>query len=113
MLYDKGLLKAMKDKYRRVGYSVANDGRGCLWILADSWFVGLRNEIVSNDVKSLIVLHFGRMPEVGAAMNVRKGEEPNAEITDTVLSVPHMLMQCETEDVFRVTPVRIGQCVIF
>lgn len=56
MIYEKGLIKAMKDKYKAGGYSVADDGNGILWIVADMWFAGIQKEKVSNDVKSVIVL---------------------------------------------------------
>lgn len=36
MIYEKGLIKAMKDEYRAGGYSVADDGNGRLWIVADT-----------------------------------------------------------------------------
>lgn len=113
MLYEKGLLKAMKDEYNRGGYSVADDGNGRLWIVANTWFVGIRKQSVSNDVKSVIVLHFGRMPEESGAMNVKKGEDPNAELMDNVLTVPDMLVTAEPEGKFRVTPVRLGDRIMF
>ena len=56
MIYEKGLIKAMKDEYKAGGYSVADDGNGILWIVADMWFAGIRKGNVSNDVKSVIVL---------------------------------------------------------
>lgn len=113
MIYEKGLIKAMKDEYRAGGYSVADDGNGRLWIVADTWFAGILKQSVSNDVKSVIVLHFGRMPEENSAMNVKRGEEPNAELMDNVLAVPDMLISAETDGKFRVTPVRIGDRVMF
>lgn len=113
MIYEKGLIKAMKDEYRTRGYSVADDGNGRLWIVADTWFAGIWKQNVSNDVKSVIVLHFGRMPEENGAMNVHKGEDPNAELMDNVLAVPDMLITADPEGKFRVTPVRLGDRVMF
>lgn len=113
MIYEKGLIKAMKDEYRRTGYSVADDGKGRLWIVANTWFAGIRKQSVSNDVKSVIVLHFGRMPEENGAMNVCKGEDPNAELMDNVLAVPNMLVEAVPDGRFFVTPVRLGDRVMF
>nr|DAL39431.1 MAG TPA_asm: hypothetical protein [Caudoviricetes sp.] len=112
MIYEKGLIKAMKDEYKAGGYSVADDGNGILWIVADMWFAGIRKGKVSNDVKSVIVLHFGQMPEGHSAMYVSKDKDPNTEIIDTVLSVPQMLAEAEDQGVFRLTLLRIGNRVV-
>lgn len=112
MIYEKGLLKAMKELYKSYGYSVANE-HGTLWIVGDSWYVGLRGYCISNDVKSLIVLHFGVMPSNGQAMKVHKGADPQIETMDTLLSGVRELEAADIGPEYRVTPVRLGERVVF
>lgn len=112
MIYEKGLLKAMKELYKSYGYSVAND-RGTLWIVSDSWYVGLRGYCISNDIKSLIVLHFGTMPTNGQAMEVHRGADPQMETMHTLLSGVRELEAADIGPEYRVTPVRLGDRVVF
>lgn len=56
MIYEKGLIRAMKQAYRDGGYDVAVTENGVL-IQADGWGVEIMGEVVPNSVKSLIVLH--------------------------------------------------------
>lgn len=112
MIYEKGLLKAMKELYKSCGYSVANE-HGTLWIVSDSWYVGLRGNCISNDVKSLIVLHFGVMPGSGQAMKVHKGEDPQIVTVAVLLAEVQDMEDAEPEQEYRVTPVRLGDRVVF
>lgn len=112
MIYEKGLLKAMKELYKGYGYSVANE-HGTLWIVGGSWYVGLRGNCISNDIKSLIVLHFGVMPSNGQAMNVHKGADPQTETVAVLLADVGNMEDAEAEQEYRVTPVRLGGRVVF
>lgn len=112
MLYEKGLIKAMKEAYGKTGYSVAVNG-SMLWICGELWFAGLHERHVSNDVKSVIALHFGVIPGDGEAMHACKGEEPNTEFLDNVLELPLHLAEAAPGDEYHVTPVRIGTMVVF
>lgn len=112
MIYEKGLLKAMKELYKSCGYSVANE-HGTLWIVSGSWYVGLRGNCISNDIKSLIVLHFGIMPSSGQAMKVHRGEDPQTETVAVLLAVVDNMENAEPEKEYRVTPVRLGDRVVF
>ena len=73
MIYDKGLLRAMKAAYRDDGYCVALTEKGLL-IQGAGWGVEISRDAVPNSVKSLIVLHNGGMPEMNKAVSVKKGE---------------------------------------
>lgn len=57
-IYDKGLLRAMKQAYKDDGYDVALTESGVL-IQAGGWGVEIVAAAVPNSVKSLIVLHNG------------------------------------------------------
>lgn len=72
-IYDKGLLRAIKQAYKDGGYDVALTESGVL-IQADGWGVEIVTEAVPNSVKSLIVLHNGSMPRMNSAVHVQKGE---------------------------------------
>lgn len=72
-IYDKGLLKAMRAAYRDGGYDVAVTDSGVL-IQAEGWGVEVLADAIPNSVKSLIVLHNGKIPRNGSAVHVQKGE---------------------------------------
>jgi hypothetical protein len=63
----------MKSAYRQEGYTVAGTSTG-LVIAGEMWGVSINEKAIPNKVKSVIVLHAGKLPEVGEAINVRKGE---------------------------------------
>lgn len=67
------LTKAMKSAYKQEGYTVAGTDTG-LVITGERWGVSINEKAVPNKVKSLIVLHTGKLPGIGEAINVRKGE---------------------------------------
>lgn len=73
---DKGLLRAMKKEYKGEGYIVAGTDGGYV-ICCENWGVYIREQAVPNTVKSVVVLHAGKLPEVGKAIKVRKGEAAN------------------------------------
>ena len=69
MIYEKGLIKAMKQEHGKSdGYTVANDGQ-TTWVISSGWFAGVPNENLSNEIKSVIVLHFGRLPFSGGYLS--------------------------------------------
>lgn len=74
---EKGLIRAMKAAYGSYGYTAAQSDSGLL-IFTDSWGCGIREDIVPNAVKGLVVSHAGKLPADGRAMLVSKnvvGEE--------------------------------------
>lgn len=72
-IYDKGLIRAMKQAYRDGGYYVAVTANGVM-IQSNGWGVEITAEAVPNSVKSLIVLHNGSLPAKNTAVHVVKGE---------------------------------------
>lgn len=73
---ETGLMKAMKSAYRQDGYTVAGTHSG-LVITGEMWGASINEKAIPNKVKSVIVLHAGKIPSVGEAINVRKGETSN------------------------------------
>lgn len=67
MIYEKGLIRAMKQAYRDSGYDVSVTDHGVL-IQANGWGVEILGEVVPNSVKSLIVLHNGGLPRMDSAV---------------------------------------------
>ena len=70
---EKGLIRAMKKAYKDDGYTVAATDTGLI-ITGEMWGVQLNDKAIPNTVKSLIVLHAGKIPEPGNALSVCKGE---------------------------------------
>lgn len=70
---EKGLIRAMKNAYKDDGYTVAASDTG-LMISSEMWGVQLNEKAIPNTVKSLIVLHAGKIPEPGNAISVHKNE---------------------------------------
>ena len=68
---EKGLARAMKAAYRNYGYTVAQSESG-LVIVTDSWGVGIREDMVPNGIKGLIVSHAGKLPSEGTAIFIQK-----------------------------------------
>ena len=94
-IYDKGLLRAMKQAYKEDGYDVAVlDNR--ITIKTDSWGIEILADAVPNSVKSLIVLHNGGLPKEGTAVRVRKGECCDA-ILEVVIGDMEDLSKAYTE----------------
>lgn len=73
IFYEKGLIRAMKNAYKDDGYTVAATDTGLI-ITSEMWGVQLNEKAIPNTVKSLIVLHAGKIPEAGNAISVNKGE---------------------------------------
>lgn len=70
---EKGLIRAMKKAYKDDSYTVAATDTGLI-ITGEMWGVQLNDKAIPNTVKSLIVLHAGKIPEAGNAISVAKGE---------------------------------------
>ena len=73
---EKGLIRAMKAAYKEDGYTVAGTDYGYI-ITGEMWGVSINEKAIPNTVKSLIVLHAGKLPDVGKAISVRKDEASN------------------------------------
>lgn len=72
-IYDKGLLRAMKQAYRDGGYYVASTENSII-IHTDTWGAEIITGAVPNSIKSLITLHNGGIPRMNTAVHVDKGE---------------------------------------
>lgn len=95
MIYEKGLIKAMKQEYGKAdGYTVANDGQST-WLVAGTWFAGVPNENLSNEIKSVIVLHFGRLPIAAEALSAEKKGCVQAELMETCMEVPDKVVDAD------------------
>lgn len=70
---ETGLIRAMKSAYKQEGYTVAGTDSGLI-ITGEMWGASINEKAVPNKVKSIIVLHAGKLPGEGEAINVRKGE---------------------------------------
>lgn len=70
---ETGLKRAMKSAYKQDGYTVVGTSDGLI-ITGEMWGVSIAEKAVPNTVKSLIVLHAGKLPDAGNAINVKKGE---------------------------------------
>lgn len=95
-IYDKGLLRAMKQAYKEDGYDVAVIENRIL-IRTDSWGIEILADAVPNSVKSLIVLHNGGLPRPDTAVRVCKSECSDA-ILEVVLGDMEDLSKACTEN---------------
>lgn len=68
---ERGLLRLMKSEYKGYGYTVAQTGSGMV-ISGAMWGVAIMDHLVPNEVKSLIVLHTGKLPAEGEAIFCQK-----------------------------------------
>ena len=73
---EKGLARAMKTAYKNYGYTAAQSDSG-LMIIADSWGVGIKEILIKNEIKGLIVCHAGKLPNKGEAIFVQKNSASN------------------------------------
>lgn len=76
VIYERFLIRAMKDAYKRDGYKVAanadSGGNVCLIIAAAGWMVEVNQENCPGKVLALIVEHLRKIPHPGEAFQVRK-----------------------------------------
>ena len=73
---EKGLARAMKAAYRNYGYTVAQSDSG-LMIITESCGVGIRENLIPNEIKGLIVCHAGQLPNKGTAIFIQKSNVSN------------------------------------
>ena len=87
---EKGLLSAMKDAYKTVGYQVAVDESGGVdnVILHNPmWTAVIMKSELPRKVLGMIVEHIGDIPRVGTAFQVKK-KETQTEIFNVVAGAP-------------------------
>ena len=82
---EKGLIRAMKAAYKEYGYTVAATDFGYI-ITGEMWGVSIHDKAIPNTVKGLIVTHAGKLPDVGNAINVKKGETSSSPPVRTILN---------------------------
>ena len=105
-IYDKGLLRAMKNAMKYDGYDLALTENGLL-IQTEDWGVMIRKDMIPSSIKSLIVLHSGDMPRMNSAVHVRKGE-CNDMIMETVLgTMDDLADQYTVNGGFAIKPTRL------
>ena len=86
---EKGLLAAMKEEYKSLGYKVAADDRSGVEnviISAPLWTVVIRKEDLPRKVLGLIAEHVGEIPEAGTAYQVSK-KQTQTEIFSMTMQV--------------------------
>lgn len=72
VIFEKGLIKAMKAECKKKdGYTVALDN-GIYTITGENWFVTIEKATMSKELKSVIMLHAGYLPEDGTAIQIQK-----------------------------------------
>lgn len=87
---EKGLLSAMKDAYKTVGYQVAVDESGGIEnaiIHNPMWTVVIMKSELPRKVLGMIAEHIGVIPRVGTAFQVKK-KETQTEIFNIVAGAP-------------------------
>lgn len=97
VIMEKGLLRLMKQAYKRGGYNVVIDNIGAAEYLflrySTSWMVGIRLVNVPRKVLALLVEHMGRLPACGEAFDVSKASVQK-EIFDVADDPFQDLLQC-------------------
>lgn len=81
---EKGLLRAMKDAYKRTGYTVAAENKAAIEniiIATHKWAVTVEKKNLPRKVLGLIAEHLGDIPAAGEAYEV-KAKAPQIEIYD-------------------------------
>jgi len=104
-IYDKGLIRAMKQAYRDDGYYVASTESSII-IQTDTWGAEIITGAVPNSIKSLITLHNGGMPHIGTAVNVSKSECGSAFL-ETVTGIWEDLAKRYTMGSVSIKPTRL------
>ena len=77
VIYEKGLLRAMKEAYKSEGYEIECTNTGGvveIHIETPTWYVMCVKENLPRKVLALIVEHLGEIPLPGQAMQVKKKE---------------------------------------
>ena len=94
-IYDKGLIRAMKQAYKETGYIVAVTEDSVI-IQTTFWGVEIVKNAVPNSIKGLIVVHNGEMPRPNTAVNIQKSE-CSSVILETALATMDELLKIYTD----------------
>ena len=105
-IYDKGLIRAMKQAYKEDGYYVAVIEDGIL-IQSDSWGVLINADAVPSSIKSLIVLHNGSMPRFDSAVHIQKNECGDAMLEAVIGTVEDLAKAYTANGGSRIKPTRL------
>lgn len=102
---EKGLARAMKAAYQNYGYTVAKAESGLL-IITDNWGVGIKEALVPNEIKGLIVCHTGKLPNKGEAIFIQK-KSVNNQIYEVAIGRVRDLKQAWSDGLtLRIMPTR-------
>ena len=97
IIKEKGLLRLMKEAYRRGGYNVLVDSVGATEYLmvrySTSWVAGIILGNAPGKVLGLLVEHMGRLPAFGEAFVVQK-DSLQKELFETAVDPFKDLLQC-------------------
>lgn len=103
---EKGLLKAMKDAYRGVGYKVAaeedEDGTVSIIVAAPAWIAIIEQKNMPRKALGLIAEHVGTIPVPGEAYMVRVKEDTQTEIYGMALRDLNSLREEEQQETARI-----------
>lgn len=100
IINEKGLVRAMKEAYRYGGYKVAGIGmedNPYLMINNRFWAVEIEMENMPRKALGLLAEHVGKIPAIGEAYQVKKGEVQTV-IYATAVSPIHDLDEQAMED---------------
>lgn len=88
--------KLLEDAYKTSGFKLYNTGIDML-ITGDYWIVQVRNNMMSNKIKSLIIELSGEFPKEGDQIVVRKGELNTYQEADDMVLVTNVYKQKRNE----------------
>lgn len=102
---EKGLVKAMKEAYRYGGYKVAAIGMESnpyLMINNGFWAVEIELENMPRKALGLIAEHVGKIPAIGEAYQVKKGEVQTVIYATAVSPIQDLDAQAMEDDLPKV-----------
>ena len=108
---EKGLLAAMKEEYKSLGYKVAADDRSGVEnviISAPLWTVVIRKEDLPRKVLGLIAEHVGEIPEAGTAYQVSKKQTQTEIFSMTMQTVKDFNIGEKDRRIIRRTDLVLG-----
>lgn len=103
LVSEKGLVRALKDAYRRQGYTVLNSGTD-LMIYTPSWYVRTTWEELPRKALSTIVEHMGVIPSTENALYIKKDADPQAVLQDIVGKDVSTWLQDDPGELVYMTP---------
>lgn len=104
LVSEKGLVRALKDAYRRQGYTVLNSGTE-LTIYTPLWFVRTTWEELPRKVLGAIVEHMGTIPSTENALYIKKDADPQTVLQDIVGQDVSTWLQDDPGELVYMTPV--------